>query len=906
MPRGDAVSNEPSVSSLAGRPLAAGALVGHYQIVGFLGAGGMGEVYRARDTRLDRDVALKMVPAALGADSDRLRRFAQEARTMSRLNHPNIVAIFDVGEHEGRPFIVSELLEGETLRALLEREPQLAVRRAVEFAIQIARALAAAHEKAIVHRDLKPANVFVARDGHLKLLDFGLAKLVHPEWDDQSDPNRTISAVSLPGTVLGSTGYMSPEQVEARPLDGRSDIFSLGVVMYEMLAGRRAFNGVSTPSVLSAILRDEPAGLASVRHDVSPALSAIVRRCLEKQPGDRFQSARDLAFSLEEVVRIEPLATPLVRWGAVVAARVARRSIGSRLAKSLTAFIATAVVLIVLAVLNSRSAAVPSRRTAGSARNHPELVRLMAMEQPGSPAISPDGRYVVHTSGAEPGLWLEHIATASTTRIVAGEGIAAARFSPDGNYIYFARYDPTTKNDVVNLFRIPMLGADPQMIARNVSEWFTVARDNGRLAFFRTDDQGHEQSLIVADANGTGEWTVASGLKGFISCPWSPDATRFVCSAIADPDPRSSMIELNAATGGRRPLPQMMGLFAPEWLPDGSALVGSAPSGAAIGEFQLWRVEYPSGRATLITNDLSDYRLGSITADGTTLSAIRTDRTTNLWSVALDDPASIRQVTRGGINTQDGNFGIRTTPDGRILWASGVSGKSIDLWSADADGSNRKRITFDDQAGEKRPDVSPDGQTVTYVRDTTGSGGGEIWRMNIDGSLPVRLTDGRDDRNPHFTADGQRILFGRTRDGEQYLFEISVSGGEPRQLDARPAHGPVPSPDGKWLLVDVEQPQPHFELRPADGSAVTRTFPFSGTTKRWRPDSRAFAFIRGGPGGMQVWQQDLDSTAAPRQLTRLPRGSGVAWGFDYSRDGQQIVFARGSTTRDLVLIKNLR
>ena len=279
--------------------LAPGTCVGPYEVVSLLGAGGMGEVYRARDPRLRRDVALKILPDSLAADDDRLRRFEVEAQAASALTHPNVVAIHDVGRHEGTPYVVSELLEGETLRERLDDGP-LPPRRAVEIAAQMAQGLAAAHERGIVHRDLKPENVMLTRDGQVKILDFGLAKLFQRDAPD-GEESRTFTRETDPGTVLGTVGYMSPEQVRGRPVDLRSDIFSLGAVLYEMVSGRRAFRGDSAVETLNAILKDEPPDLVDSGRPLPPGLERVVRHCLEKRPEERFQSARDLAFDLQTV-----------------------------------------------------------------------------------------------------------------------------------------------------------------------------------------------------------------------------------------------------------------------------------------------------------------------------------------------------------------------------------------------------------------------------------------------------------------------------------------------------------------------------------------------------------------------------------------------------------------------------
>ena len=283
--------------------LSTGIKLGPYEIQSLIGAGGMGEVYRAHDVRLDRTVAIKVLPVSCSADRDRLQRFAQEARAAAALNHPNILSIFDIGDNHGAPYIVSELLEGETLRDCLKRG-SLSLRKAIDYAFQVARGLAAAHEKGIVHRDLKPENLFITNDGRVKILDFGLAKLTRPESAREGGDAPTIQAATEPGVVMGTVGYMSPEQVRGKDADARADIFSFGAILYEMISGKRAFHGETAADTMSAILKEEPPELTDSPLNVPPALERIVRHCLEKNPAQRFHSISDVAFGLEVLTGI--------------------------------------------------------------------------------------------------------------------------------------------------------------------------------------------------------------------------------------------------------------------------------------------------------------------------------------------------------------------------------------------------------------------------------------------------------------------------------------------------------------------------------------------------------------------------------------------------------------------------
>ena len=367
--------------------LASGTKLGPYEILSALGAGGMGEVYRARDPRLGREVAIKVLPSGSAPDSERLRRFEQEARATAALNHPNILAVFDIGSQDNSPYIVSELLDGETLRARLNSST-LPVRKAVEYALQISRGLAAAHDHGILHRDLKPENIFITRDGHVKILDFGLAKLTMPE---PSTPGLSIQAtldsVTGRGVLLGTLGYMSPEQCRGTTIDARSDIFSFGAVLYEMISGKRAFRGDTTADTISSILKEEPPDLSATGRDVPPMLERIIHHCLEKDPAARFQSARDIAFALEPLSSVSSAASAGGATSAPAIAGPASRK--SWLAPSLLGVIVVLIVAVALLVvrLNTPPSEPPSYRQLTFAR-----------ESISSARFAPDQRTIIYSS----------------------------------------------------------------------------------------------------------------------------------------------------------------------------------------------------------------------------------------------------------------------------------------------------------------------------------------------------------------------------------------------------------------------------------------------------------------------------------------------------------------------------
>src|SRR2546425_2420402 len=376
--------------------IAPGTKLGPYEILAPLGAGGMGEVYRARDTKLGRDVAIKLLPSSFSGDSDRLHRFEQEACAAGALNHPNILVIHHIDTHEGAPYIVSELLEGETLRQRMGGTA-LAQRRAIDYALQVAHGLGAAHEKGIVHRDLKPDNVFITKDGRVKILDFGIAKLTQPDGSLSQTEIPTRRVDTEPGVVMGTVGYMSPEQVKGRPVDHRSDIFSFGAILYEMLSGRRAFHGESAAETMSAILKEDPPDLSSTNQNISPALERLVNHCLEKNPEARFHSASDLAFALETLSGSAPVSTQTM-------AAISGSSISAKLVKHLpwivAGTLAIALLITIPLLIYSFKQTATRANVIRASINQPENTNYLPRNQF---AISPDGSRLVFVARAAVG-----------------------------------------------------------------------------------------------------------------------------------------------------------------------------------------------------------------------------------------------------------------------------------------------------------------------------------------------------------------------------------------------------------------------------------------------------------------------------------------------------------------------
>jgi eukaryotic-like serine/threonine-protein kinase len=471
----------------------------------------MGEVYRARDERLKRDVAIKVLPASFSTDADRLRRFEQEAQAAGSLNHPNITAVYDIGTHEGAPYLVQELLEGETLRSALSGG-RLAPRRAIDYALQTAHGLAAAHEKGIVHRDLKPENVFVTKDGRIKILDFGLAKLTRPE-DAKTPHSRlpTETAGTEPGVVLGTIAYMSPEQARGQPADARSDLFSFGAVLFEMLSGARPFSGGTAADTMSSILREDPPDVSTVSPGVSTALEMIVRHCLEKSVEQRFQSARDLAFALE-AISIGPGASSAAIAAAAVPKRPSRQGawiLAGALALAAAAFFA-------------------GRNLRPAAPGPPALRFLTTSGRDGQPAVSPDGKIIAFVSSRTglPRIWLKQLSGGAEVALTEGPD-NFPRFSPDGSEVLFTR----TESGKPILYRIASVGGTPRRILEGAldADW---SPDGRHIAFVGQQQPRTSANVGVVRADGSGSRVLAEFKNfGAHSPRWSPDG-RSICAAV--------------------------------------------------------------------------------------------------------------------------------------------------------------------------------------------------------------------------------------------------------------------------------------------------------------------------------------------------------------------------------------
>ncbi len=775
--------------------LAGGTKLGPYEVVAALGAGGMGEVYRAKDPRLGREVAIKVLPAYFCRDLDRLRRFEQEARAAGALNHPNILAVYDVGTHDGAPYLVTELLEGSTLRNRLSGGP-LPPRKATEYGTQIAQGLAAAHDKGIVHRDLKPENIFVCRDGRIKILDFGLAKLTAPEAGDATVTGLDLRGETGAGVVLGTAGYMSPEQVRGEKADARSDIFSFGVVLYEALSGQRAFAGRSAADRASAILKDDPPDLRSTGRNIPVAVDRMVRHCLEKNPEERFQSARDLAFHLETA------STGSETSGTAAPAVGKKRTV--RLG-----WLVGGLVMLAVAGLGGWY-------WGRLQQGQPQVTFLRLTDFAGledSPAFSPDGKSVafVSDSSGTRQIWIRLLAGGPPLQITHDSfKHYEPRWSQDSAAIIY--YTPPPEGDAQGaLWEVPALGGAPRRLVASMSG-ADVSHDGKRLTFFRLN--GKHMELVVSDRDGSNARVATQETVSFsYRMPrWSPDD-----SSIAYLHSRENWADdvyvAPAAGGVARQVTSdntlMSGLA---WLPDGTRFLYSSARGSTVlylPTMHLWTIS-PAGRdlQQLTYGDAGDEN-PDIDRQGRIVVS-RRHMQFDIWKFPVDgDPAeNVRRAVR--ITHQTGQVQTPTlsADDRQIVYLSDNGGHG-NLWVMDLANGETHQITY-----ERAPNVimgvpiwSPDGNFITFATNRPSELGRGIgyWLIQPDGSsLRLAISEGA---WAAWSGDSKWLYYTESspvRDtGSFRLMKSSVAGGAPMMVRTDNARGPAVAPDGSALYYIV-------------------------------------------------------------------------------------------------------
>jgi serine/threonine protein kinase/Tol biopolymer transport system component len=790
--------------------IATGTKLGRYEIRSKIGEGGMGEVYLARDTQLGRDVAVKVLPSTYSDDTDRLHRFEQEACAASALNHPNILSIYDVGTHDGSPYVVSELLQGQTLRQRVSGT-SLPQRKAMDYALEIARGLAAAHEKGIVHRDLKPDNLFITNDGRVKILDFGLAKLTgagNTELSQTGIPTRRVD--TDPGKVMGTVGYMSPEQLKGRAVDHRSDIFSFGAILYEMLSGRRAFHGESAAETMSAILKEDPPDLSETNQRISPALERLVNRCLEKNPAERFHSASDLAFALEALSGSAPTSAQTAVISAITARKLTRRE----LFFALVAAIALVAVGIMLALSYFRRATIETR-----------TVRLFIPPPEknsfGSFALSPDGRhlaFVATDASAKTLLWIRSLDSLNSQPLAGTEEAVYPFWSPDNRFVGFFAGS--------KLKKVQAAGGSVQTLCNAPVPRGGTWNSEGVILFAPTPNDPIYQ--VSAGGGEPTQVTTLDRTRLENSHRWPnflPDGRHFIYSVLGGADTRGVYVGLLGSKEQRRVLN----------IPNSDALY------AAPG-YLLYRRE-----ATLIAQAFN----------GKTLQV-------------TDDPVPIAEPVAFDAASFQTLFSVSET--GMLAYSVGGSIKTQLVW---VDRSGKQTGFIEESGYYFRPALSPDEKRVAVDNvDVQGNrdiwiielGRGNTTRFTFDPALELW---------PVWAPDGSRIAFSSNRAGTMNLYQRSASGTGPEEVLLQSELPKTPmdwSRDGRYLLYSVTDPKTQSDLWALPMLGDAKPFPvlqtqFNERVPRLSRDGHWIAYTSDESGGWEVYVQTFPLSGGKWQIS---------------------------------------
>jgi serine/threonine protein kinase len=911
----------------------AGQAVGPYMILSRLGSGGMGEVYLAHDARLDRQIALKVISPNFARDEARVRRFAKEARAASALNHPNVCVIHEVGTtKDGRHYMAMEFIDGETLRRRMSKR-KLTLKEVLDVAVQVAWALEAAHAAGIVHRDIKPENIMVRRDGYVKVLDFGIAKL-----SAQSSRLRKVDAAETtarfdtsPGILVGTAKYMSPEQLREQPVDQRSDIWSLGVVLHEMVTGFTPFEAHTTNETIAVILEKQPPKLSFDSAKVPEEFQQLVRKALSKKRRDRYQSISQLSSDLSKLRRqvsvevidkpVEPptrlLQTRTDNSGAAARSPGAASTILSKVRSQAistadyvlseikqhktAAFAGATVVLVLLALVIPRKAPIPPSPVM-------TMTPLTNAGRSVCAAISPDGKYIAHVEekDGKQTLLLTTVETGGFSVMVPPSDVVyrSITFSRDGDYVYFTQRK--VKDELSVLYQVPFPSGLSRKITEGVDSPISFSPNGDSFAFVRSNSVSREYSLVISGIGRTGERILVTKRDANtlpVGPAWSPDGKNVVWAVGWWANGyHAGLVEFDVETGHEKPIQSQpwYSIFHVAWL-DPSRLIICAQE-RSLRPIQLWQVSYPDGESKRITTDQLDYESVSVSGDGNKIVSVQRHRVGKVFVAPDGDALHAKPIT----STVARVYGLDWTTNDKIVLSS-MAGDNLNLSLLDADGSQQTQVTAN-TGDNYTPATSRDGKYIVFASNRLGSL--NIWRINAeDGSDPMQLTFSDANSYPTVSPDGQWVFYDNQNDSTFTVWKVPIDGGVAVQLTDQYTRMPIVSPDGQSFACRylVEGGSREIAIFPLSGGHPIDRLPIpvmDWQRIQWTANGRALIYVDTVNGISNIWSYDLASRL-PKQLTDFKTAE-TTFAYGWSPDYKQLAIHRGTNIRDVMIVSYQR